>query len=146
MPISIKRCNRYWIRWSCLCLFIPGMNLARRLHSILIGDNEYWLILLQVLLQPEAVARGARDTTGYRADGPALLLYWPRIASGSWFCSAPGFKPGKQSLVWIVGLHCPRAPLQFVQDCLGARPVKWACWGHLCDWGGSVLKAGFCSE
>lgn len=126
---------------------LPTRNeVARRWHSIVIGENEYWLILFQVLLQPEAVARGAGDTTGYVAVGPVFLLYWPRIASDLWCCSAPGLRPEKQGLVPIMGLLSPGAPPCFRQGCLGARAAKWACWDHLCDWGGGlVLKAGFCS-
>lgn len=143
VPVSINRCNQCWIHVS-----VPTRNeLARWWHSILIGENEYSLILLQVLLQPEAVGRGAGDAAGYVAGGPMFLLYWPRIAGGLWCCTAPELRPEEQGLVPVVGLLCPGAPPWFGQRCLGARAEKWACWGRLCDWGGGlVLKAGFCSR
>lgn len=81
---------------------VTGTNLARQLHSVLIGNNEYCLSLWQVSLHPAAVARGGRGVMGYIASGPAFLLYWPYDAAlpqgsnqASWaWCKSGAFCAG----------------------------------------------------
>lgn len=95
---------------------VPTRNeLARRWHSIVIGENEYWLILFQVLLQPEAVARGAGDTTGYVAWSHVLAVL-------------------TKNCQWLVMLQCPRA--QTRKAGLGASH------GAALSWGSPVFQAG----
>lgn len=125
------------------CLFMLGMNLARRLHSILIGDNEYWLILSQVLLQPEAVARGARETAGYVPSGPAFLLCGWRIAAACIAAQPQG--SNQESRTW----GDSGAAVSWGSLGSGRLPGLWNGHGGAvsCDEGGGlVLKAVFCSE
>lgn len=96
---------------------VTGMNLARQLHSIFIGNNEYWLSLWQVSLHPVAVARRGRGAVGYVAGGPAVLLYLP-------YDAALPQGPNQASWAW-----CESAAF-----CAGAPWIwagKWAQWGHL---------------
>lgn len=92
---------------------VTGMNLARRLHYILIENNEYWLSLWQVSLHPAAVAGGGAGAIGYTAGGPALLLYWPRGAalpqgSDQAWCESGAFCAGAPwGLGWEMGTLGP---------------------------------------